>query len=183
MTTPASENDPAFLLSRMALGDRKAFPLLFAATSSKLFGVTMRILKDRTQAEDALQEIYLKIWRRAGDFSADRASPMAWLVTIARNHSIDVLRARRPATVDIDEEFSLADPGLDPEGLALNRSQGRQIERCLSELDRVRAEAVVSAYVDGMSYQELAERHEVPLNTMRTWLRRSLLKLKECMQR
>ena len=183
MANTETDDDHNLLLSRVALGDRKAFSQLYKSTSPKLFGVCLRILRDRAQAEDALQEIYIKIWRRAGGFATDRASPMAWLVTIARNHAIDVIRARRPATVDIDEEFSLADPGPDPESHALNTSDGRQIENCLSELEADRAQAVVAAYVEGSSYHELAEKYSVPLNTMRTWLRRSLMKLKECMER
>lgn len=183
MTDPAAEKDLRDLIARTALGDRSAFSDLYRATSAKLFGVTLRLVKERAQAEDALQEVYVKIWQRAGSYAAGDAAPMAWLVAIARNHSIDVLRARRPDTVEIDDELSLADTEPDPEANAVNASEGRRIERCLRELDDDRAKAVVGAYVEGLSYLELAERHDVPLNTMRTWLRRSLLKLKECLER
>ena len=171
------------LIARTALGDRKAFSALYSETSSKLFGVSLRILKDRAQAEDAVQEVYVRIWRRAGSFREGQASAMAWLVTIARNQAIDMIRARQPATLDYDDAPDVADPDPDPEARAVMSGEGRQIEACLGELETDKAAAVVAAYVEGLSYQELAEQNAVPLNTMRTWLRRSLLKLRECLNR
>lgn len=171
------------MLSRVALGDRKAFKSLYDATSPKLFGICLRVLKDRGEAEDALQEIYFKIWRNASGFAAERRNSMAWLAVIARNHAIDRVRARKPQAVDIDDGADIADDQPDPERLAQSASEGRRIERCLQELDVARARAVRGAYVEGYSYAELAREHGVPLNTMRTWLRRSLLKLKECLER
>lgn len=179
----STETEIPDLISRIALGDRGAFSKLYALTGPKLFGVCIRILKDRVQAEDAIQEVYVKIWQRAGSFRPTGAAPMGWLVTIARNHCIDLARARAPDTVNVEEEYTLADPDPDPEASAIISSEGRRIDRCLDELDPGKAKAVVSAYVEGLSYQELAVAYDVPLNTMRTWLRRSLLKLRECMQR
>lgn len=178
-----AEDDIAALIGRVALKDRAAFSALYAGTSSKLFGICLRILRDREEAEEALQEIYVKIWQRSNRFATGQASPMSWLAAIARNHSIDVLRARRPVSSDIDEIYDLADAAPDPERSAVLRSEGRQIEACMEELEKERAQAVRSAYVEGLSYQELADRHDVPLNTMRTWLRRSLIKLRECLER
>ena len=169
------------LIARTALGDRKAFSVLYAQTSAKLFGVSLRILKDRAQAEDAVQEVYVRIWRRAGSFRAGQASAMAWLVTIARNQAIDMIRARQPATVEYDDAPDVADPDPDPEARAELSGEARRIDGCLGELEQDRATAVVEAYIEGLSYQELADKNGVPLNTMRTWLRRSLLKLRECM--
>jgi len=171
------------LIARTALGDRKAFSVLYDETSAKLFGVSLRILKDRAHAEDAVQEIYVRIWRRAGSFRAGQASAMAWLVTIARNQAIDMVRARQPETLDYDDAPDVADPDPGPEAAAVLRGEGRRIATCLGELEAGRAAAVVAAYVEGLSYQELAEQNAVPLNTMRTWLRRSLVKLRECMSR
>ncbi|MDP3524091.1 MAG: sigma-70 family RNA polymerase sigma factor [Hoeflea sp.] len=171
------------LIARTALGDRKAFSSLYAATSAKLFGVSLRILKDRAQAEDAVQEVYVRIWRRAGSFRVGQASAMAWLVTIARNQAIDMIRARQPATLEYDDAPEMADPDPDPEARAALSGEARRIEACLGELETDRAAAVVDAYVEGLSYQELADKHRVPLNTMRTWLRRSLLKLRECLNK
>lgn len=178
-----NQNDLSGLIARTALGDRRAFDALYEATSAKLFGVALRILKDRAQAEDAIQEVYVRIWRRAGSFRVGQASAMAWLVTIARNQAIDMLRARQPATLGYDEAPDVADPDPDPEARAALSGEARRIEACLGELDADKAAAVVSAYVEGLSYLELAEQNGVPLNTMRTWLRRSLLKLRECLNR
>lgn len=176
--------DLAGMISRVSLGDRAAFSALYSATSPKLFSVCLRILKDRTDAEDALQEIFVKIWHRADRFAASGINPLGWLMAIARNHSIDLLRARRPVASNIDEEgWDIADSGADPEQVAVLKGEGKRIDTCMEELESDRAGAVRSAYVEGLSYQELADRHAVPLNTMRTWLRRSLLKLRECLDR
>ncbi|MEQ1899396.1 MAG: sigma-70 family RNA polymerase sigma factor [Devosia sp.] len=169
------------LLSRCALRDRQAFGELYRRTSAKLFGVTLRILRDRSEAEEALQEVYVKIWQRADRFVAGGYSPISWLVAVARNHSLDILRARRPQSEDIDVALEVADTAPDPERAAVESGERSRIESCLSELDTDKADAVRGAYLDGYSYEELATRHSVPLNTMRTWLRRSLLKLRECL--
>lgn len=178
------ETDLPDLLARVALQDRAAFHALYLAASPKLFGICLRLLKVRSDAEDALQEIFVKIWYRADRFVGGQASAMPWLCAIARNHSLDVLRSRKQETENLDDEAdSLVDDAPDPEAQTVISGEGRRIDRCMQELDPDRAQAVRAAYVDGMSYQELAERYDVPLNTMRTWLRRSLLKLRECMDR
>lgn len=169
------------LLSRCALRDRQAFRELYRRTSAKLFGVTLRILRDRSEAEEALQEVYVKIWQRSDRFVAGGYSPISWLVAVARNHALDILRARRPQSEDIDVALEVADTAPDPERAAVDSGERSRIETCLSELDTDKADAVRGAYLDGYSYEELATRHSVPLNTMRTWLRRSLLKLRECL--
>jgi RNA polymerase sigma-70 factor (ECF subfamily) len=178
-----SQDELSRLIARTALGDRAAFSLLYSQTSAKLFGVALRILKDRAQAEDAIQEVYVRIWRRAGSFRAGQASATAWLVTIARNQAIDLIRARQPATLEYEDAPDVADSAPDPEARAALSGEGRRIEACLGELETDKATAVTAAYVEGLSYQELAEQYGVPLNTMRTWLRRSLIKLRECMTR
>lgn len=171
------------LLSRVALRDRAAFSLLYQRSSPKLFAVCLRILKDRTEAEEALQEVFIKVWQRADRFASDGRNAAGWLTAIARNHSIDLIRTRKPIADQIEEEYDLADPSPDPERGAELSAEGRRIDRCMNELDPDRATAVRQAYVEGLSYQELADRFRVPLNTMRTWLRRSLIKLRECLDR
>ena len=170
------------LIARVALGDRDSFRTLYGLTSAKLFGVLLRLLKDRAEAEDVLQDAYIKVWRRADSFGQSGNSAMAWLVAIARNSAIDRIRARKPVDV-LDEQPEIADGAPTPEALAMASSMRRQIDACLDELDTARATAVRGAYLDGDSYETLAVRHGVPLNTMRTWLRRSLMKLKECLER
>ena len=176
-------NDISYLIGRVSLKDRKAFSVLYEKSAPKLFGVCLRILGDRAEAEDALQEVYVKIWQRADRYVATAVHPMAWLAAIARNHAIDVIRARRPMATDIDEAYDIADPLMTPEDAVVLRSESRRIDGCMQELPPDRATAVRRAYVEGLSYEELAEVYGVPLNTMRTWLRRSLLKLRECMSR
>ena len=171
------------LIARIALRDRAAFAALYDRTSAKLFGICLRILGDRAEAEDALQEVYLRIWDNANRYAANGLSPMTWLITVARNRAIDRLRARRAPVQDVADLPELADTGPTPEQAALASATRRQIETCMEELPTDRADAVRRAYLDGDTYQDLATRHGVPINTMRTWLRRSLLKLRECLSR
>lgn len=181
MTMQPASREVADLIARCALRDRAAFRLLYERTSAKLFGVVLRILRDRGEAEDAIQDVYVKIWQRADRFVAGERSPISWLVAVARNHALDRLRARRPVSEDIDAAIELADEAPTPERLAEASQDGARIEKCLATLEPDRAEAVRGAYLDGFSYDELAKRYAVPLNTMRTWLRRSLMKLRECL--
>jgi RNA polymerase sigma-70 factor (ECF subfamily) len=181
MQTPSA--DIADLIARCALRDRAAFRILYERTSAKLFGVTLRILRDRSEAEEALQEVYVKIWQRADRYVAGGYSPISWLVAVARNHALDIVRARKPISDDIDAALDIADAGPDPEQSALQSGERARIEGCLAELEPDRADAVRGAYLDGYSYDELAARYSVPLNTMRTWLRRSLLRLRDCLTR
>ena len=178
-----TSEDIAELIGRVAMRDRKAFAALYRLTSPKLFGVCMRILKDRTEAEEALQEIYIKIWQRASAFAVSSGTPSSWLGAIARNQAIDTLRSRKPVADELDTAYDLADGELSPEEQTVIRDEGRRIDTCMEQLEADRAVAVRRAYVEGLSYQELSVEFGVPLNTMRTWLRRSLLKLRECMER
>ena len=180
MTT---RDDVENMIAQVGLGDRAAFSSLYDATSAKLFGVCLRILNDRAEAEDVLQDAFVRIWQKAGSYTANGYSPMTWLITLTRNLAIDRLRARKGGSVDIDEVHDLADAGPTPEAAAVASSERAKIDGCLNELEPDRALAVRGAYLDGYSYQELAARHDVPLNTMRTWLRRSLGKLKDCLTR
>jgi RNA polymerase sigma-70 factor (ECF subfamily) len=171
------------LIGRVSLGDRTAFRHLYDRTNAKLFGVCLRILRDRTEAEEVLQEVYVKIWQRSDRYSSARAGAFGWLAAIARNHAIDRMRARRPDSGQISEASDVADAAHDPETHAVLSGEGRRIAACMEELDADRAAAVREAYVEGLSYDELAGRYGVPLNTMRTWLRRSLIRLRECLER
>jgi RNA polymerase sigma-70 factor (ECF subfamily) len=171
------------LISRCALGDRAAFAALYDATSAKLYAVCARVLGQDHAAEDAMQDAYVKIWAHAGRYRVTGHAPMTWLITIARNTAIDRLRARR-LHHDIEEHHGgIAAPGPSPESVALARSEAGRIQRCLEELEQDRRAAITGAYLDGLSYAELATRAGIPLNTMRTWLRRGLAALRECMSR
>jgi len=180
MTT---RDDVEKMIAQIGLGDRAAFSSLYDATSAKLFGVCLRILNDRAEAEDVLQDAFVRIWQKAGTYAANGYSPMTWLITLTRNLAIDKLRTRKAGSVDIDEVHDLADDGATPEAAAVASSERAKIDGCLDELDADRAGAVRGAYLEGHSYAELAAQYDVPLNTMRTWLRRSLGKLKDCLTR
>jgi RNA polymerase sigma-70 factor (ECF subfamily) len=177
----ATSQDIANLIMRVALRDRAAFRTLYERTSAKLFGVTLRILRDRAEAEEALQDVFIKVWQRADRYVAGQTSPISWLVAVARNHCLDIIRARKPRSESIDEALEVADTLPDPESNAVASGEAARIEACLQQLEADRAEAVKCAYLDGFSYEELATRFNVPLNTMRTWLRRSLLRLRDCL--
>ncbi|MCY1125570.1 sigma-70 family RNA polymerase sigma factor [Frigidibacter sp. RF13] len=178
-----SEGDPiAELILRVAASDRAAFRALYQAASAKLFGVALRILQDRSEAEDAVQEVFTRIWLNARRFEPGRARGMTWLIAVARNHAIDRLRAR-PAPAEGDEAAErLRDPAPGPEAAAIARSEAGRIADCFGTLEPARADAIRGAYLNGLSYEDLAARHAVPLNTMRSWLRRGLLRLKECLE-
>lgn len=176
-------DDIEALIARVALGDRDAFSRLYDATSGKLFSICFRILKQRAIAEDSMQDVYVKIWKNADRYQVTGHSPMTWLITIARNTSIDRLR-RQPRTEDLDSVGDrLAAPGPSPEQSAVAASEARRITACLDELHPAHRDAVTAAYLDGESYKDLSTRLDVPLNTIRTWLRRGLISLKECMSR
>lgn len=179
-TTPALEQIEEWI-ARCALGDRAAFGALYDATSAKLFAVCVRVLDRNAAAEDAMQDAYIKIWKNAKRYRVTGHSPMTWLITIARNTAIDRLRARRGDKDLADYQDMLAAPGATPEQAAIVRSEAGQIGICLGTLPDDRRAAITGAYLEGRSYGDLADQAGVPLNTMRTWLRRGLIALRECM--
>jgi RNA polymerase sigma-70 factor (ECF subfamily) len=177
-----SQGDPiAGLIAQVAGADRAAFRALYDAAAGKLFGVAVRILQDRSEAEDAVQEVFTRVWVNARRFDGTRARGMTWLIAIARNHAIDRLRAR-PAPAEGEEAMAtLRDRSPGAEAQMVARGEARRISDCFGTLEPDRAAAIRGAYLNGLSYEQLAARHEVPLNTMRSWLRRGLMKLKECL--
>ncbi|SNR26421.1 sigma-70 family RNA polymerase sigma factor [Paracoccus sediminis] len=178
------KDDISGLILGVSLRDRRAFDRLYRATSAKLFGVCLRVLGNRPEAEEAVQEVFVKVWLKADRFSVTGQSPMSWLIAIARNQAIDRLRRRRETAGNLDDAaLGMRDPGPGPEVRAIQAGERRRLDGCLGELDGDRAAAVRGAYLDGDSYADLARRHDVPLNTMRTWLRRSLMRLRECLDR
>ena len=179
-------DDPiATLIGRIAARDRAAFRDIYPAAAAKLMGVLLRILRDRAEAEDALQEVFTRVWLRAERFDAAKGRGMTWLIAIARNHAIDRVRARPPVAEAPRDAGDPVDMVADDRAGALDalvaRGEARRIVDCLAALEPDRARCVQGAYLEGWSYDDLARRFDVPINTMRTWLRRSLLKLRECM--
>jgi RNA polymerase sigma-70 factor (ECF subfamily) len=172
-------------MQRIAAGDRSALQTAYRLTSAKLFGVCLRILHERAEAEDVLQEVYLTVWQKAADFDPARASPMTWLITIARNRAIDRLRAggqsRRMEPIDAATEIADTAP-LAEDSLAQGEDNAR-LRGCLGGLATHEQNALRGAFFDGNTYEELAVRMNVPLGTMKSWIRRALQKLKACLER
>ena len=176
--------DPlADLMPRIASGDRAALRQLYQATSSKLFGVCLRILSDREESEDVLQEVYLTIWRRADRFDAARASVTTWISTIARNRAIDRLRARGPlAYAEQVDDLEIADGSVPADALLASSQDAQALGRCLGELDDRTQTVIRTAFFEGVTYEALAQRMDTPLGTVKSWIRRGLLKLRGCLE-
>jgi RNA polymerase sigma-70 factor (ECF subfamily) len=170
------------LLSRIATRDTIAFATLYKQTSAKLYGVIARILSRGDVAADVLQETYVRIWERAGDFDPDKGSPLAWMATIARNRALDEIRRVRPASLeDQPQGFEPAAEEIDPLA-ARERSEGlTALVDCLKGLDEEKRAVVLLAYYRGLSREALAKRFNRPVPTIKTWLHRSLAQLRDCL--
>ena len=171
-------------LGAVAAGDRRAFHELYQRTSAKLYGVCCRILGEGQDAEDALQEAYANVWRRADRFDASRASPITWLAAIARNAAIDRLRARGTrSTAPIEDAHDLADEFPRADFMLEQASEMRRLQACLGELGGREAGLIRTAFLEGATYPELAARAGEPLGTIKSRIRRALIKLRECLCR
>ena len=169
------------LLARSAQGDRAAFQRLYQASAAKLHGVALRILRRGDWAEEVLQECYVSIWTRAGDYRAGLSAPMTWMTSIVRNRCLDWLRRPAPeVAVETFEELESGSPGPLAE---LERAKDAQaLARCLGVLDARQRQAIALAFYDGLSHAELAGHMREPLGTVKTWVRRGLLRLKACLE-
>jgi RNA polymerase sigma-70 factor (ECF subfamily) len=174
--------DLADLLSRIAARDATAFATLYKQTSGKLYGVIARILPRGDAGVEALQEAYVRIWEKAGDFDPTRGSPLAWMATIARNRALDEVRRVRPGSLeDLPESFEPAADEVDPLA-ARERSEAlAALINCLEALDEERRTVVLLAYYRGWSREALAKRFGRPVPTIKTWLHRSLAQLRDCL--
>ena len=180
MLTPA---ELVSLLAAVANGDETAFEKLYAATSAKLYGVVLRILRRPELADEVMQETYLKIWNGAAQFDASRASPITWMVAIARNRAIDLVRKKADVSVeDMPDALELAADVPDPLAARERSEDVRRLLDCLGRLDPEQRQLVLLAYYDGLSRELLAARFKRPVNTIKTWLRRSLLTVRECLK-
>ena len=169
-------------LAAIAARDERALRRFFDLTCGKVFGLLLRTLGDHAAAEDILQEVYLTVWLKAATFDDTRASPITWLVTIARNRAIDRRRsmARTERLVDLDG-IEVADISAPLSGLLDDADRLSRLQPCLSTLDEPSRLAIRSAFFDGLTYEQLAARDGVPLGTMKSRIRRGLLRLRTCL--
>ena len=177
-----ASDDLSNLLSRIATRDAAAFAALYKQTNAKLYGVVARILTRGDAAADALQEVYVRIWEKAGEFDPLKGSPLAWMATIARNRALDEVRRVRPVSLeDQPEGFEPAAEEIDPLA-ARERSEGLSaLVDCLKALDEEKRAIVLLAYYRGVSREALAKRFGRPVPTIKTWLHRSLAQLRDCL--
>lgn len=170
------------LLARIAGGDQSAFSEAYDATSPKLYGIVLRILRRRDVADEVLQEVYVKIWEHAADFDATRASPITWMAAIARNRALDEVRKKTPVSIE-DAPEALEFATSDPSPLqALEQSQdAARLKACLAQLEPVKRDIVMLAYWNGSSREELSQKFGAPVATIKTWIHRSLAQLKACL--
>ena len=172
-------------MQRLASGERSALEDIYRATSAKLFGICLRILGDEKEAEDALQDVYISLWRRADRYDPERASPISWLATFARNRAIDRLRVGkvRQGSVSEDAAAPVADTAPLAEEMLIDAEREARVHTCLDALEENPRQAIRTAFFEGRTYAEIAEARGIPLGTMKSWVRRGLLKLKACLEK
>jgi RNA polymerase sigma-70 factor, ECF subfamily len=178
LTTP----ELVWLLAAVAKGDTIAFERLYQATCAKLYGTVIRILRRADLANEVLQEVYLKVWNSAARFDPAAASPINWMVAIARNHAIDF--ARKEAEISIEEDSDVMEVAAENRRPLAKRELSEELTRllaCMGRLDEDRRRLVLLAYYSGCSRQQLAVKFKKPLDTIKTWLRRSLADIQECL--
>ncbi len=179
MLTPA---ELVWLLAAVAKGDQAAFDKLYVATRAKLYGVVLRILRRSDLADEVIQETYVKIWTSAGQFNPAMASPITWMVAIARNRAIDTVRKKTDTSIeDVPEAMEVAADTVDPLAARELSEELKRLLGCIGRLEGERRKLVLLAYYDGFSREQLAQQLGKPVNTIKTWLRRSLLEIRECL--
>jgi len=179
----------AALLARVAMGDQTAFSDLYRQTSSHLYGVAVRILREGAAAEEILQEAFVSVWHHAGTYEAAKSQPLTWLTAIVRNRSLDQLRRRELDTVTITtddddgKEFDLPSGDPTPVEMLLNAADAQSVRDCVDALDAGPKQAIALAFYQGLSHAELAAHLRQPLGTVKSWIRRGLERLKGCLDR
>ena len=178
----ATAAELADLLRRVAARDSAAFAMLYKQTRAKLHGVVARILTKGDLSGEVLQEVFVRIWEKAGDYDVDKGSPIAWMATIARNRALDEIRRVRPVSLeDMPEGFEPAAEDVDPLGARDRSERLSALMSCLETLDEEKRDVVLLAYYRGFSREALAKRFERPVPTIKTWLRRGLAQLRDCL--
>lgn len=181
-----ADPDLTALLGSVAKGDRAALRMIYVRQSTRLFGIAMAILRDRPAAADVLQDGFLKIWERARQFDPARGTADIWLTSIIRYTALDVARARGREIPSDDaalEDPDLGDTAIDPDALdaLISADEGARLRECLARLEAKNRQGIVLAFVHGLSHPEIAQRLDQPLGTVKSWIRRGLHKLRECL--
>jgi RNA polymerase sigma factor (sigma-70 family) len=188
-SSAARNTQLAGLLAKVAMGDQTAFSDLYRQTSSHLYGVAVRILREGAAAEEILQEAFVSVWHHAGTYEAAKSQPLTWLTAIVRNRSLDQLRRRELDTVTITtddddgKEFDLPSGDPTPVEMLLNAAEAQSVRDCVDALDAASKQAIALAFYQGLSHAELAAHLRQPLGTVKSWIRRGLERLKNCLDR
>jgi RNA polymerase sigma-70 factor (ECF subfamily) len=178
---PEDSHDLAALLARVAAQDRKAFALLYRLQAPPLYRILLRTLRRESLAEEALQDVFVKIWQRAGDYRADRGAPSTWLGSIARYRALDLLRRSRETLVETDELYDPADESPGPMDLMAASSRTDALKICLKKLKAGQRDCLVLCYCEGYTQEELSAKLQTPLGTVKSWIRRGLTQLRQCL--
>ena len=182
-TAKLEQRELTALLHSMANGDRTAVQPLYQRTSAKLYGICLRLLGNPEDAQDVLQTVFLTAWQKAGAFDSTKASPITWLAAMTRNRAIDRLRQSRGKFEDMDAAADIADDHPSALEVIEDAEDRDRLLRCLGELEERPRTMIRAAFLDGATYPQLALREGVPLATMKSWIRRGLLRLRGCMER
>ena len=190
--TPAPSDRNAVLadlLARTALADERAFTELYRRTSPHLHAVALRILRERAAAEEVLQETFVSVWHHAGSYTAAKGQPQTWLTSIVRNRCLDRLRRRDVDTVTLtrdneeESEIDLPAEGPSPVDLLIAGAEAQSVRDCVQALDGGQKQAIALAFFQGLTHAELARQLGEPLGTVKSWVRRGLERLKQCLER
>ena len=176
----ADETTLTDLLVAVAKGDRNALRAIYVRQSTRLFGIAMAILRDRTAAADVLQDSFLKLWQRADQFDPAR-NPQAWVDAIVRYGALDVARARGRETLSDDPNLGDGEDGFDVVEAIGQAEQNVRLRRCMETLDERTRRSIGLAFVRGMSHAEVAHEMDMPLGTVKSIIRRGLLNLRACL--
>jgi RNA polymerase sigma-70 factor (ECF subfamily) len=188
MSASAASEQLIELLAATGRGDQRAFAQLYQAAASHLYGLLLRILQRRDWAEEALQDCFLKVWQKSETYDPSKGAPLTWLMTIARYRALDLLRVKRPEVGMPEQEselppMALEDPTENPESRAVEQEGMGQLSDCLRGLQEEQRKSVLLAYYEGYTHQELAQAMDAPLGTVKSWVRRGLARLRDCLER
>src|SRR6185295_6223070 len=174
------------LLARTALADQAAFEQLYRMTSPHLYGVALRILRESAAAEEVLQESFVNIWHHAGSYVAAKSQPLTWLTSIVRNRCLDQLRRREVETVTMDDEeegVTIAAEDPTPLEMLLSGADAYAVRDCVEALEPGQKQAIALAFFQGLSHSELSRHLRQPLGTVKSWVRRGLERMRDCLDR